>query len=76
MFSIVTLAIGTVALHRIPDLADRGFNTTLIANATAMGAVFAGVATFVFGRLAKYVYVRILFAYSARSASRCSQSQA
>ena len=60
VFSIVTLAIGTVALHRIPDFADRGFNTTLIANATAIGAVFAGVATFVFGRLVKYLHVRIL----------------
>ena len=60
MFSIVTLAIGTVALHRIPDFADRGFNTKLIANATAMGTVFAGVATFVFGRPVKYLNVRIL----------------
>ena len=59
-FSMVSLATGTVALHRIPDFADRGFNTTLIAYATAVDAVFAGVATFVFGWTVKYVGARIL----------------
>ena len=59
-FSMVSLATGTVALHRIPDFADRGFNTTLIAYATAVDAVFAGLATFVFGWTVKYVGARIL----------------
>ncbi len=59
-FSMVSLATGTVALHRIPDFADRGFNTTLVAYATAVDAVFAGVATFVFGWTVKYVGARIL----------------
>ncbi len=60
VFSMVSLAIGTVALHRIPDFADRGFNTTLISYATAVDAVFAGVATYAFGSLVKYVHARIL----------------
>ena len=60
VFSMVSLAIGTVALHRIPDFADRGFNTTLISYATAVDAVFAGVATYTFGRMVKYVHVRVL----------------
>ena len=60
VFSMVSLAIGTVALHRIPDFADRGFNTTLIAYATAVDAVFAGVATFAFGWTVRYVRARVL----------------
>ncbi len=59
-FSMVSLATGTVALHRIPDFADRGFNTTLISYATAVDAVFAGVATYAFGSLVKYVRARVL----------------
>ena len=60
VFSMVSLAVGTVAVHRIPDFADRGFNTSLISYATAVDAVFAGAATFAFGRLVRRVPARAL----------------
>ncbi|MDE2687042.1 MAG: MFS transporter [Chloroflexota bacterium] len=60
MFSMVSLATSTVALHRIPDFADRGFDTTLIALATSFDAVCAGAASFTFGILVSRIPVRIL----------------
>ena len=60
MFSMVSLATSTVALHRIPDFADRGFDTTLIAYATAFDAVCAGAASFTFGLLVGRVAGRLL----------------
>ena len=60
MFSMVSLATGTVALHRIPDFADRGFDTTLIAWATSVDAVCAGAASFTFGILVSRVPGRLL----------------
>ena len=60
MFSMVSLATSTVALHRIPDFADRGFDTTLIAYATAFDAVCAGAASFTFGLLVSRVPGRLL----------------
>ena len=60
VFSMVALAIGTVAVHRIADFADRGFNTTLISYATAFDAVCAGAATFAFGRLVRWIAARVL----------------
>ncbi len=60
VFSMVALAIGTVAVHRIADFTDRGFNTTLISYATAFDAVCAGAATFAFGRLVRWVAARVL----------------
>ena len=60
MFSMVSLATSTVALHRIPDFADRGFDTTLIAYATAFDAVCAGAASFSFGILVSRVPGRLL----------------
>ena len=60
MFSMVSLATSTVALHRIPDFADRGFDTTLIAYATAFDAVCAGAASFSFGLLVSRVPGRLL----------------
>ena len=60
IFSAVSLATGTVALHRIADFMDKGFDPTLISFATAFDAVCAGVATFTFGMLVKRVPVRIL----------------
>ena len=60
MFSMVSLATSTVALHRIPDFADRGFDTTLIAWATAFDAVCAGAASFTFGILVSRVPGRLL----------------
>ena len=60
VFSAVSLATGTVALHRIADFMDKGFDPTLISFATAFDAVCAGAATFTFGMLVRYIPVRIL----------------
>ena len=60
VFSMVSLAVGTVAVHRIADFTDRGFDTTLISWATAFDAVCAGAATFAFGRLVSRVAARFL----------------
>ncbi len=60
VFSAVSLATGTVALHRIADFMDKGFDPTLISFATAFDAVCAGVATFTFGMLVRRVPGRIL----------------
>ena len=59
-FSMVALAVGTVAVHRIADFADRGFDTTLISYATAFDAVCAGAATFAFGLLVRRLPARLL----------------
>ena len=60
VFSMVSLATGTVALHRIADFMDKGFDPTLISFATAFDAVCAGAATFTFGMLVRYIPARIL----------------
>ena len=60
VFSMVSLATGTVALHRIADFMDKGFDPTLISLATAFDAVCAGAATFTFGMLVRYIPARIL----------------
>ena len=60
VFSMVALAIGTVAVHRIAAFMDRGLDPTLVSLATAFDAVCAGVATFAFGMLVRWVSVRIL----------------
>ena len=60
VFSMVQLAIGTVALHRIAAFMDRGLDPTLISFATAFDAVCAGVSTFVFGMLVRRVPARFL----------------
>ena len=59
-FSCVSLAIGTVALHRIADFMDKGLDPTLISFATAFDAVCAGVTTFAFGMLVRHVPARVL----------------
>ncbi len=59
-FSLMSLAIGTVALHRIADFMDKGLDPTLISFATALDAVCAGVMTFTFGMLVRYVPARVL----------------
>ena len=60
VFSVLALAIGIVAVHRIPAFMDRGLDATLISLATAFDAVCAGVATFVFGMLVKKFSGRFL----------------
>ena len=60
VFSVVSLAVGTVAVHRIAAFMDRGLDATLISFATAFDAVCAGVATFVFGLLVRRIPARFL----------------
>ncbi len=60
VFSVVQLAIGTVALHRIAAFMDRGLDPTLVSFATAFDAVCAGVATFTFGMLVARIPARYL----------------
>ena len=60
VFSMVQLATGTVALHRIAAFMDRGMDPTLISFATAFDAVAAGGSTFMFGMLVKWIPARFL----------------
>ncbi len=60
IFSLVQMAIGTVALHRIPEFMDRGMDPTLISFATAFDAVCAGTSTFAFGLLVRWIPGRFL----------------
>ncbi len=60
VFSMVQLATGTVALHRIAAFMDRGMDPTLISFATAFDAVAAGGSTFMFGMLVRWVPSRFL----------------
>ncbi len=60
VFSMVQLATGTVALHRIAAFMDRGMDPTLISFATAFDAVAAGGSTFLFGMLVRWVPARFL----------------
>ena len=60
VFSVLALAIGIVAVHRIPAFMDRGLDATLISFATAVDAVCAGAATFAFGMLVKRFSGRLM----------------
>ena len=60
VFGMMAMAVGTVALHRIAAFMDRGLDPTLISFATAFDAVCAGVATFAFGMLVRWVSARVL----------------
>ena len=60
VFGMVALAVGTVAVHRIAAFMDSGLDPTLISFATAIDAVCAGVATFTFGMLVRWVSARVL----------------
>ena len=60
VFSAVSLATSTVGLHRIPSFMDKGLDPTLISYATAFDAVCAGVSTFSFGMLVRYIPARYL----------------
>lgn len=63
VFSMVQLATGTVALHRIAAFMDRGMDPTLISFATAFDAVAAGGSTFLFGMMVKWIPARFLGAF-------------
>ncbi|MCI0441144.1 MAG: MFS transporter [Chloroflexi bacterium] len=60
VFSIVSLAIGTMAVHRIAAFMDRGLDPRLISFATAFDAVCAGASTFALGLLVRRLSARSL----------------
>ena len=63
VFSMMQMATGTVALHRIAAFMDRGMDPTLISFATAFDAVAAGASTFLFGMLVRWIPARFLGAF-------------
>ncbi|MCZ6890049.1 MAG: MFS transporter [Gammaproteobacteria bacterium] len=60
VFSLMSLAIGTVGLHRIAAFVDRGLDPTLVAASVAVDAAFAGAATFIMGMITHRVPSRYL----------------
>ncbi len=58
--TVISMATGTIAIHRIPAFMDRGLDAQLIAWSTAFDAVCAGISTFTVGILVKKVGIRIL----------------
>jgi MFS family permease len=60
VFSLLMLAVGTLAMHRIVSFLDRGIDPSLVALATAFDAVMAGVSTFAMGWLAGTVRSQLL----------------
>ena len=51
IFSLAMLAMSSIGLHRIPHFMDRGIDPGLVAFATALDAMAAGVSTFSLGFL-------------------------
>ncbi|MSQ26342.1 MAG: MFS transporter [Dehalococcoidia bacterium] len=60
VFSLVSLAVATFGVHRIPSFVDRGLSTRLISFAAAMDAVCAGLSTFALGMLVGRFPARVL----------------
>jgi|TARA_B100001094_G_scaffold69449_1_gene65917 sugar phosphate permease len=58
--TVISMATGTIAIHRIPAFMDRGLDAQLIAWSTAFDAVCAGISTFTVGSLVKKIGIRIL----------------
>jgi MFS family permease len=59
-FSILSLGILTLALHRIPAFMDRGLDPSLVSLATAFDAVCAGVGSFTAGMLVRKIPAKII----------------
>lgn len=59
-FSILTLGILTLALHRIPAFMDRGLDPGLVSIATAFDAVCAGAGSFAAGILVRKVSAKVI----------------
>jgi len=59
-FSILSLGILTLALHRIPAFMDRGLDPTLVSLATAFDAVCAGAGSFAGGMLVRRLQPKII----------------
>ena len=59
-FSILSLGILTLALHRIPAFMDRGLDPGLVAIATAFDAVCAGAGSFLAGMLVRRISAKLI----------------
>lgn len=59
-FSILSTAIYTLALHRIPAFMDRGLDPGLVSIATAFDAVCAGAASFAAGMLVRKISAKVI----------------
>ena len=55
LFTLMSLSISTIGLHRIPAFMDRGLSPMWVAWATALDSALAGVASIVTGFLANRV---------------------
>lgn len=62
-FSILSLGILTLALHRIPAFMDRGLDPTLVSVATAFDAVCAGAGSFGGGMLVRRLKPKFIGAF-------------
>ncbi|MXX53168.1 MAG: MFS transporter [Dehalococcoidia bacterium] len=60
VFSVASLAAGTIDLHRIPAFMDRGLDPAHVTFATILDAVCEGAALFAFGMLVRRIPIRIL----------------
>jgi len=60
VFSVVTFALGTIALHRLPAFIERGIDPTWVAWAVAFDATMASISTLLLGALGGRVPVRFL----------------
>jgi sugar phosphate permease len=60
VFSLVQMAVSSVAVHRIPSFMDRGLDPTIISYATAFDAAAAGLSTFANGLLAQRIPARFI----------------
>jgi MFS family permease len=60
VFGVAMLATSTMGVHRIPSFMDRGLDPRLVAYATALDAVAAGVSIVAMGMLTNRVPARFL----------------
>jgi MFS family permease len=60
IFSVASLGVGVVGVHRIPSFMDRGLDARLISFATAFDAVCAGASVFTMGMLVRKLPARYL----------------
>lgn len=60
VFTLVQMAVSSVAVHRIPSFMDRGLDPQIISYATAFDAAAAGLSTFANGLLAQRIPARFI----------------
>lgn len=62
VFSLVTLAINSVGVHRVPSFMDRGLDSRLIAYATGLDGLASGVTTLLMAAIASRIQARYISA--------------